>query len=53
MAKVPNNYEITVGKKKNKNDEYGVHFCRIELPDHNEDSAEEKLEYLRKIFGGQ
>ena len=48
MASIANNYEINVAKKGIKCD---VHWCRIEIPYDNKEQAEEKLEFLRNIFG--
>ena len=48
---IPSNYEINVAKKRNPEDEYGIHFCKIELPCTFEVEAEEKLEFFRKLFG--
>ena len=51
MASVPMNYEINVAKKENKDDQYGRHFCKIQIPEVLEENAEEKLEFIRKVFG--
>ena len=53
MNRTPDNYEINIAKKKTPEDKYGVHWCKIELPDNSSESAEEKLEYLRKLFGDE
>lgn len=54
MASISDNYEINVAKKRNPDDKYGTHFCKIELPGwDNEAQTEEKLQYLRKIFGDE
>lgn len=44
-------YYINVAKKKNPEDKYGVHFLRIELPEHFEEDAVEKLKFVRELFG--
>lgn len=44
MASIPNNYEINIAKD-------GKHWCRVELPDVFPGQAEEKLKFLRKLFG--
>lgn len=51
MASVSDNYEINVSKKRTPNDKYGIHWCKIELPDYDEDKAKEKLDMLRILFG--
>ena len=51
MASIANNYEINVSRKRSPNDEYGEHWCRIELPDSFEGQAEDKLKFLRDLFG--
>ena len=51
MASIPNNYEINIAKKETPYDKYGRHWCRVELPDTFQYEAEEKLKYLRKLFG--
>ena len=53
MASINSNYEINVAKKRNPDDKYGVHFCKIELPEFLAEPAEEKLQCLRKIFGDE
>lgn len=55
MASIPSNYEINVAKKRSPDDEYGIHFCKIELPIHDYTSylAEEKLKFLRELFGDE
>ena len=44
-------YEINISKKRTPSDRYGIHWCRIELPDHDEEKAKEKLSMLRLMFG--
>ena len=51
MASISDNYEINVALKENVDDKYGRHWCRIELPDSFESTAENKLEFIREIFG--
>ena len=51
MASISNNYEINVAKKNNPADEYGKHFCKIQLSETFEDKAEEKLAFFRDLFG--
>lgn len=46
-------YYINVAKKKNPEDEYGVHFLRIELPEHFEEDAVKKLKFLKELFGDE
>ncbi|MCR5453165.1 MAG: hypothetical protein K6F00_11115 [Lachnospiraceae bacterium] len=53
MASIPSNYEINVAKKRNKDDEYGIHYCRIELSDTFRENAEEKLKFIREKFGDE
>lgn len=48
-----NLYEINVAKLRNPEDKYGIHWCRIELPDWNEDQAKAKLDMLRLVFGNR
>lgn len=51
MASIPSNYEINVAKKRNPDDQYGLHFCNIQLNESFEDKAEEKLKFFRELFG--
>lgn len=53
MASVPNNYEINVAKKRKHGDQYGVHFCKIQLSSDiwRDEEAEEKLKFFRELFG--
>lgn len=53
MSSISDNYEINVAKKANPEDRYGKHFCKIELPadDYSNEKAEEKLKFLRELFG--
>ena len=51
MASIPNNYEINIAKKERPNDQYGKHWCKVELPDTFPGQAEEKLKFLRELFG--
>ncbi len=52
MASVPDNYEINVAKKKNPKDQYGSHFCRIQIDNaRNDEMAEEQLQFFRELFG--
>ena len=53
MASIENNYEINVAKKRFPDDQYGIHFCRIQLPEHFEKDAEEKLKFMRELFGDE
>jgi len=54
MASIADNYEINVAKKRNPDDKYGVHFCKIELPEwDNEAQAECILMLLRELFGDE
>jgi len=48
---IPDNYEINVAKKRNPDDEYGIHFCKIQLNEVFPVAAEEKLDFFRKLFG--
>lgn len=43
---IPDNYEINVSKD-------GKHYCRIQLSESFDISAEEKLNALREIFGDE
>ena len=51
MASIPDNYEIIVAKKRNSDDEYGIHFCKIQLSETFPVAAEEKLNFFRNLFG--
>ena len=53
MASVTGNYEINVAKKRNADDKYGLHFCKIQLCESKgfEDIAEKKLKFFRELFG--
>ena len=51
MASIADNYEINVAKKRRPEDEYGIHFCKIQLSESFEDKAEEKLKFFRELFG--
>lgn len=53
MASIESNYEINVSKKRDINDQYGIHFCKIQLCESKcfEDFAEEKLKFFRELFG--
>jgi len=51
MSSVVDNYEINVAKKKAPDDKYGKHWCRIQLDTFLEKEAEEKLAFLRELFG--
>ena len=52
MASIPDNYEINVAKKRKPDDEYGVHFCKIQLSNEwNDEMAEKKLRFFRELFG--
>ena len=51
MASISNNYEINIAKKRNPDDQYGIHWGRVEIPDSFPDQAEEKLKFLRELFG--
>ena len=54
MSSIADNYEINVAKKKNADDKYGVHFCKIQLSsDVMEEEAEEKLDFFRNLFGNE
>lgn len=48
---IPDNYEVNVALKRNPEDQYGIHWCKIQLPETLEEKAEEKLEAIRAIFG--
>ena len=45
------NYEINVAKKRASNDENGVHYCRIELPETSPNEAGKKFSEIAEIFG--
>ena len=51
----PDNYVINVAKKRNPEDEYGIHFCNIQLSSNvlNDDKAEEQLWFFRELFGDE
>ena len=51
MASIPTNYEINVAKKRNPDDQYGLHYCRIELSETRRDDAVTKFKEIRKMFG--
>ena len=44
MASICNNYEINIAKD-------GKHWGKVELPDVFPGQAEEKLKFLRELFG--
>ena len=46
MASIPDNYEINISKN-------GKHWCKVELPDSFAEQAEEKLNFLRELFGDE
>ena len=46
MASIPDNYEINISKN-------GKHWCNVELPDSFVEQAEEKLNFLRELFGDE
>jgi len=48
---IHDNYEINVAKKRKPDDEYGIHFCKIQLSVQFEDEAEEQLTFFRELFG--
>lgn len=48
---IEDNYEINVAKKRNSDDQYGIHWCRIELGATSKEIAQEKLAFLKFIFG--
>ena len=51
----PDNYEINVAKKQNPEDEYGIHFCKIQLSSNvrNDEEAEKQLWFFRELFGDE
>jgi len=52
MASIPDNYEINVAKKNNPENQYGTHFCRIQIDNAwNDEMAEEQLRFFRNLFG--
>ena len=52
MASIANNFEINVAKKRKPDDEYGIHFCKIQLPENtHEAKAKEKFQFFRELFG--
>lgn len=52
MASIPDNYEINVAKKRRPEDQYGTHFCRIQIDNAwNDEMAEEQLRFFRELFG--
>lgn len=46
-----NNYIIYISKKRNPEDKYGINWCKVELPDCDEEKAKEKFDMLRILFG--
>jgi len=46
-----NDYIIYISKKRNSEDKYGIHWCKVELPDCDEEKATEKFDMLRLLFG--
>lgn len=50
---IPDNYEINVAKKRKPEDEYGIHFCKIQLSETLPLQAKEKFEYLKELFGDE
>ena len=53
MASIPDNYEINVAKKEKPDDNYGRHFCKIQLSESFDESAEEKLNFFRNLLGDE
>lgn len=46
-----NNYIIYISKKRNPEDKYGINWCKVELPDYDEEKAKEKFDMLRILMG--
>ena len=46
-----NNYIIYISKKRNPDDKYGISWCKVELPDYDEEKAKEKFDMLRILLG--
>lgn len=54
MASIPDNYEINVAKKRRPEDQYGTHFCKIQIDNAwNDEIAEKYLRFFRKLFGDE
>lgn len=55
MASIPSNYEINVAKKRNPEDKYGIHKCKIELSSDvfTDERAEKELHFFRELFGDE
>lgn len=52
MASIPDNYEINVAKKLKLEDQYGTHFCKIQIDNAwNDEIAEKYLRFFRELFG--
>ena len=52
MASIPDNYEINVAKKLRLEDQYGTHFCKIQIDNAwNDEIAEKYLQFFRELFG--
>lgn len=50
MASIPDNYEINISKRT-KQYPNGVHWGKLEIPERQKEKAEEKLNFLRELFG--
>lgn len=44
-------YIIYVSKKRSQEDKYGIFWCKVELPEYDEEKAKEKFDMLRLLFG--
>ena len=44
-------YEINVAKKRTPDDEYGLHYCKIELPETSPSEAGKKFTEIAEMFG--
>ena len=46
-------YLINVAKKRNHDDEYGIHFCTIDVKETFESEAEKKFFFIKELFGDE
>jgi len=44
-------YIIYISKRRNPDDNYGIHWGKMDLPDYDEEKAKAKLDMLRLVLG--
>ncbi len=52
MSSVPNNYEIRIAKRTERYPN-GEHWGTLNIPETYKEKAEEKLNFLRELFGDE